>query len=283
MNKDQSRDLLRYSLPAAFATMFGSMILLTDRIFVGVFLSEEDTGVYQAISLFSVLFVTILVSINLIAAPMVARYFAANQHQELKKLYSISTKWVLHLCFPFLILIWVFPQSVIGSIYRESYVVGATTLVILAMAQLLNVLSGPVDQVLIMTGNQKDMLRITATVFVSNVIVNIVLVPIWGLNGAAVATLIAFGSISSAGLYFVWRRIRVWPYDRSIWKVGAASGLAILVAVLLRGQAISQGLLGLILSGLGIAGVYFGVIFVLGLDKEEKELLGMVSGRLQGN
>jgi len=64
--------MLVFSVPASLARIFGSMIMMFDRVVIGFFRPASDVGVYQAASLTASIFPILLVSFNAIFAPMIA-------------------------------------------------------------------------------------------------------------------------------------------------------------------------------------------------------------------
>jgi O-antigen/teichoic acid export membrane protein len=62
--------------------------------------------------------------------------------------------------------------------------------VILAFGQLINVLFGPVGILLNMTGHERDTMRGLTMAAVLNVLLSLTLIPMFGINGAAIASAI---------------------------------------------------------------------------------------------
>jgi O-antigen/teichoic acid export membrane protein len=228
----KSNEIIKYSSLTVASTLFGSFMILTDRLFVGYFLHEEQAGIYQGISLISMIFITVLSATKLIVAPMVADYYSQKQQCELNQLFVISTKWPLYICLPALAVVIFAPEIVLGGIFSDIYASGYISLIILGLMHLINIATGPADQVLIMTGKQVDMLRISVAMFIVNIILNIYLIPKIGLTGAALTTLITYGGASIFNVKIVRNKLHLWPYKRTYVKGAVGfllSGLAVLL------------------------------------------------------
>ncbi len=160
-----------------------------DIVILGSMLTEADVGVYTG-AVSAVIFMEfILLSVNSIWAPKISEFHAKGRLNELQPILS----QISHLLFwPNLVMVGLlvgFGEFVLG-LYGAEFTVAYPVLVILAIAQLANASAGSVGYILAMTGYA----RVNAIVFgiasLLNVILNLLLVPIMGINGAALATLI---------------------------------------------------------------------------------------------
>ena len=99
--------------------------------------------------------------------------------------------------------------SLILSIFGSEYSEGKQTLVILAVGYLLiNFLATPIE-FLNMTGNVKKSVRILIVALVLNIILNYLLIPKLGLNGAALATMISLACTKISALVYVKRELKL--------------------------------------------------------------------------
>ena len=273
---DQQAALIKYSLPIAVPAIFGTLIILIDRIFVGYFLPEFETGIYQSVSLISVLFIAILSSFKSMVAPMISDSFHQNKLKELKLTMRTSTRWVLNLCLPLFLIILAVPEAFMTTLFGEAYLIGSQTLVILTLAQLINIGKGPIDQLLIMTGNQKVWFKITFIAFVVNIAANWILIPIYGLTGAAIANVITFAGLAAGGLYFSNKCLGFLPFDqfwvRSI-LITIVTAVA-LISIKLTFQ-ISAGLQLLVTAIVSVL-LFYGFLYWTGLSEEDRNLLKVV-------
>jgi O-antigen/teichoic acid export membrane protein len=268
--------LVQISSVVGAATIFATLVLLVDRVIVGYFLAEQEAGIYQAVSLFSVFFVTVLSAFKIIVAPMIASYHSQGQANELEELFRVSTRWVLYLSLPAFAVIFLAPENAISAVFGPAYSPGALSLVVLTMAQLANSATGAIEHFLIMTQNQKSWLAISSFMFVANLLLNFTLVPRFGLLGAAIATLVTFAGISVLCLVEVKRRVGIWPYDKRYLKGIAASIVMMAVLWLIEPIRVDSTIFRIIFLG---ACAYLSFAFgitVTGLDKEDRHLIELI-------
>ena len=277
------KELLAFSLPTALAGIFGMFIIWVDRLFVGYFRSETEVGLYQAVAQFSVIFSLTLSAVNAIFAPMIANLYHQGQVGRLNELFKISTKWMLYLSLPLFLVIVFAPVAAITVIFGSQYAGGSQALVILAVAQLVNVGTGSVGYLLVMTGRQNTWLVITGSMFAASLVLNVMLVPRLGLNGAALSSAIAVSSIFLLGLLTVRRKLGLWPYDRRYRKGLLAGVLTIGALALLQSLAIDSALIRLLSTLIVSVGTFSGTLTLLGLDPEDKDFMRVLLRRIRSS
>jgi O-antigen/teichoic acid export membrane protein len=104
-----------------------------------------------------------------------------------------------------------FSDWVLRFLYGPEFAVGATALAILCFGQLLCVITGPVGSLLMMTGHERDAVKGTLAALIVTIVLAMILIPNWGLNGAATAT--ASGMVLRNGIncWHVFRRLDIKP------------------------------------------------------------------------
>ena len=267
------KELIKYSLPIAIPTVFGSLVILVDRMFVGYFLPEYETGIYQSVSLISVLFVAVLSSFKTIVAPMIAEYYHQENHQGLQRVIKTSTRWAFNICFPVILIILSSPKSFMVSLFGISFLMGADTLLILTVAQLINISKGPIDQLLVMTGNQNIWLKITLISFAVNVAANWLLIPVYGLMGAAYASGLTFICLAVGGLFFSGKKLGFLPYDQYSLRSVIFSILTAAAVFCIKRITIVNPFTELILVAVCSLGIYFCLVGWFGLNDDDKVVI----------
>lgn len=273
--------LLAFSVTASLSGVLGLLTLWADRLLVGSLLGKADTGIYMAASQISLLFAVVLSAFNTVFAPMIAELHGKGERRELESLYRISTKWGLYVTAPFFLVILAFPTGLL-ALLGEGYGSGALPLTLLAGGQMINLATGAVGMILVMSGRQNRLLALSALTLALNVILNLLWIPRFGLPGAALATTVSLAALFSTALFAVRRAPGVWPYDRRYLKGALAALVAGGVLLALRLGFPEPGAVHLALALLAAYGVFAGVIAVQGLDREDRELAARVLARTRG-
>lgn len=161
-----------------------------DVMFLGYWEDDSNVGVYGLAKRIAALTAFILVAINSIVAPKFSKLYAQGKIEELKSVAQNSMKLLALFAFPAVGFLTIFaPQimSLIGKDFEGGYIV----LIILALGQFVNVLTGSVGFLLMMTGFEKEM---TANIVIVSFVtagLYFFLIPTYGIIGAAIAS--AFG------------------------------------------------------------------------------------------
>ena len=272
-----SRELIIFSLPTAFIGTVDLLSIQADRLFIGYYRSTTEVGIYYSASQSVMLFSLIVSVFNTVVAPMIASLYAKREMGQLEELFRISTKWGLYLTLPIFLVICFAPEEIILVLFGSKYASGRLILVILAIGQLINIGTGPLDLLLIMTGHQRHCFMIAISMLIVNVALNCLLIPLIGLTGAALATTGTTILHFLAGLIQTKLSLGLWPYDRRYLKVILATLIVAIVLFLLRIIVVNfwSPFLTLLLIGTVSISMFVIVLLMLGLNDEDKECLSL--------
>lgn len=274
------RALLAFSLPASLAGIFNVVISRVDRLFLGYFWPASEVGVYQAAAQISIIMALVLSAFNMILTPMIADQYHKRNMTMLEELFRINTKWGVYCVIPVVLIILFAAEDIMLVLFGSDYVAGATAMKILTVGQFINIATGATGIMLIMTGNQTVWFRLSMMILAVNLTLNLTLIPRLGMNGAALATALTVGGLFMIGLLVVRHRLNVWPYDRRYLK-GLGAG-ATTAALLFGVYSLNLDPVPNLLITIATAAIAFvGMLFILGLDAEDREFLGMISKRLK--
>jgi O-antigen/teichoic acid export membrane protein len=158
-----------------------------DILMLGSIAGAYDAGVYAIASRGGELVLLFLTPLSLAIAPTVASHFSAGKIGELQELITKKTRLILVLTIPIAIA-FAFFGSWFLVLFGEQFVAGERALTILSVGYLLNVCAGLVSMILVMTHHDRDATFSFGIGAVLNVILNALLIPKYGIEGAAVAT-----------------------------------------------------------------------------------------------
>ena len=181
INSDQIDEFRRSSGHYAHMTLVVFLQGFIAVMLLGLLLTPMELGAYKAGEKLTVAIVVIMVVINSVFAPRLSRAYFSNDIGELKRLFGISV--ALGACaalVPYIAMV-LYPDFVMGAVAKE-YSGYGTLLVILATAQLINVLFGPVATLLNMCGQE----RFVKGVLVAVSLLCLVIYPLGVFFGGAV-------------------------------------------------------------------------------------------------
>lgn len=205
-NVISSKTLIKTASPMLFSGLLLYLLNWTDVIMLGIMTNEREVGIYNiAYKIGSVGFL-VIVSVSTIITPKIAELYGSGNLQELKKLIHGSTRLISILTIP-LVLVLVIGSEFVLSFFGENVISGSSTLIIVAIGVLFSAIAGNVDQILNMTNNQVILRNITILSFLINIILNFLLIPNYGIKGAAIASLISNIVINSLCVYYIKKKL----------------------------------------------------------------------------
>jgi len=165
-------------------------------------------GVYN-VAVKVALFTTLTLSaVNSIVAPKLSESFNNNRNSEFKDIIRYSTRLIFFSTIPILLLIFLFPEFIL-SLFGAEFVIAKLALIILTVSQAVNALSGSVGTILNMTGKQKVYGSILLISLILNIVLNYILIPSYGINGAAVASACSLIFWNLYSVYYIYKQYNV--------------------------------------------------------------------------
>jgi O-antigen/teichoic acid export membrane protein len=163
-------------------------ILLTwlDVLLVAAIVSAAQAAIYAAASRFITSGTLVLQALRLAIAGDVSAALARGDTRRVSQMYSVASQWVVVSSWPLYLLVAVFASTVL-RIFGSSNPAGAHALTVLSLAMLVNLAAGNVGTVLLMGGRSTWVLMDKGASLAVNVGANLLLVPSFGITGAAVA------------------------------------------------------------------------------------------------
>lgn len=202
------RLLVKTSFPLLWVASMSMVMQWTDTIMLGIWVSTAEVGVYGAAVRTAMLTSFVLVAVNSIVAPKFATMYAQNDLAGLEKLAQSAARLMAALAFPVLLAFTIFPAWVLGF-FGEDFTQGALALAILAVGQFVNVVTGSVGYLLMMTGHERLMQYNLMASALANVLLNIVLIPPFGIIGAALATSVTLAGMNIVSTFLVSKKLSI--------------------------------------------------------------------------
>ncbi len=171
---------------APFALTSGLNVLGTSRgvLMLAPLQGAQATGIFGIANAAAALIALPLVAINTPLAPAVSAAFAEGDTATLQRLATKAARGAFFMCVP-LALIYVTLGHWVLRLFGEEFTAGFTALIILTVGQVINASVGSVALLLQMTGHERDVAVGLAIAVAVNLAVNLVLIPVWGVDGAA--------------------------------------------------------------------------------------------------
>ena len=189
------RELLVFSYPLMFVTILLTLMHWMDILMLGAFTNASTVGLYHPAARTAGLLQALLASFLSIYSPMIAQFHAKSDQKNMSGSYKLVSRWLLTFSIPVALIFLVYPKKVM-LLFGAEYLPSANILMVLTAATFIHAILGAAQSTLSMTGHTRLVLWNAIGAFVINIILNIILIPNYGMIGAAWATLISLFVIS---------------------------------------------------------------------------------------
>ena len=197
---------LKVSLPLLLIAGMHILLKKTDIVMLGAFKGYEQAGIYSAASKISDLVVFALTAINTILAPIVAELYHTRQKERLQRIITLAARAIFIFTLVISLILIVFGKFVL-SLFGLAFIAAYVPLLILLCGQ--------------MSGRQNMMGIIVSVSAATNVLLNVVLIPSFGLVGAAISTALTMTMWNAAMFLYVQIRLGLNPTALQkglVWK-----------------------------------------------------------------
>jgi O-antigen/teichoic acid export membrane protein len=193
-----------------------------DIVLIGVLRGPTEAAIYAAATRFLVVGQLGSQAVSLVVQPTLAELLAIKDIAATRTLYQLSTAWLISLTWPLYLLSAVLAPQLV-TVFGRGYETGADAIVVLALAMLVATGCGMVDMLLTMAGKTSWNLGNVLLALAVNVGLDLLLIPEYGVMGAAVAWAVAIALNNLLPLAQVGGLLRIHPLGRAGLTVMAAA------------------------------------------------------------
>jgi O-antigen/teichoic acid export membrane protein len=278
--KREFRAILTFSLTYWLSEMMLKFKNNIQTILIGSLNNITGVGIFSLASQITAVSGDFSSAINTSAKPIMAELHDRQDFKQMERIYQTSNKWVVMLQLPVFLVMVLFPEQIL-SIFGNSFIHGASALIILALADLISVGTGMGSIIIDMTGHTKLKLINSVIRIIIYVVLNFFLIPRFGIVGAAISVLVGEAVINVLRLVEVFILFRILPYNKTFIKPVIAIGVAMITTMLL-GVWLppTTNILTIILHIFMIFAMYVGASLVMGLSADERIMLARIRQRL---
>ncbi|NTU97231.1 MAG: polysaccharide biosynthesis protein [Chlorobiaceae bacterium] len=267
------RAMLSYALPFMGVSLLGMTAHWLDIVMLGMFTDTATVGMYHPAARTAGIIRSVFIAFSGIAAPMIAELHAGRETREIERIYRMVTRWIVSLVIPGTIVFMMMPVTVLG-IFGPRFVPAGEALLLLSASSFLQAIFGLAATVLAMSGHARLSLLNAFSALVLQIVLNLLLIPVMGVNGAALSNLVVFLLLSLVRVAEVRVLLHIHPFGKALWKPLAAGVCS--AAILLAALPFLDGLplLWALVSGVFMTlAIYLSLMLLLKLEEEEKEII----------
>jgi O-antigen/teichoic acid export membrane protein len=244
---DAAREFWTFSSLRGLASILNTAFLWLDTLLVGALVSTSAAAIYTTSSRMVRLGSIVLLGIVQAVGPQVSEFLSRHQRSRAEHVYRISTWWLMSFTWPLYITIVIF-ATLFLRVFGSNFSGGAEVVATISAAMLLSTAIGPVDMVLLMGGKSGWNLINVVVSLATNVILNLLLVPHLGIEGAAIAAAASIALNNLLPYVEVRVLLRISPFAAPGFVPALAASVSFGVVGCLARLALGPTIAGLILS-----------------------------------
>ena len=198
-----------------------------DILMIGYFLTSTEVGYYAVAISLSRFFWLVPSSMATVAYPAISEYWAKDNHQAINKLIDRSTKYsACILAFAGMLVIF-FAKDIVTFLFTPDFLPAVLPLTILIIGTVILGIIQSMGRVFPGVGKPGLTLKISAIRTVVAILLNMILIPIYGIIGAAVATTASYVLHTVIITYFL-RTVLTIKFD-NLWyiKMAMLTGISV--------------------------------------------------------
>jgi O-antigen/teichoic acid export membrane protein len=271
------RALLLYCLPLTISNFFGVIAPRSDVLILGYWVSAEQIGVYSVACQTASILALVLGAFNTLCAPLIGEIAATRDLPRLWTLYHAVARWTTACTVPLFGLIAIFGKEIL-ALFGKTFYTGAVSMMILTLGQVCYSTVGLSSTILLMFGHSRQIMGQTILVSLFLVGGNLLLVPRWGITGAAIAVAISTALTGAINMRQVWSRYRIQPFTWGLVKPILAGAVATGMTWSVKAH-IALGFYPILIAGMGA--MYTICLALLRFDAADREVFRPIVARIR--
>ena len=274
-NRSHFTGLMSFSI-WTFLSSGGALIFTyADTILIGLFMTETDVGIYRVAFQLTSVASFIVLSFHTVLFPRISKWHTEKNFSLIEYSMTKAFTYSLFVTIPITAGGIILAEKLLYYLYGASFISGAPVLMILLFVQIVNIFMFLLTMCLNAMDMPKTSFYITAGSALLNIVLNILLIPQYGIAGAAVASLVTI-TINAALAYTMLKSFLHISIDKRGVLNLVVSALIMSVALLAYVYLFPiRDFVGLVLV-LGFSAIIY-FVSVLGIDRtirnDLKELL----------
>lgn len=242
-------------------TLAGNIYLTLDTSMLGLMSTDYSVGLYSAAIKMTRICVGLVTSLSTILLPRLTFYIHENDIEKYRNILKQSFDCIMLIALPLTIGMFIFSKEILIIFSGEDFSAAIVCARIVSLIILLIPISTfAINQVLVPFGKEKTVLLSTFIGSISNLTVNMMLIPQYGQNGAAIGTVFAEGLVALFTLFFASRQIKLSNILIRTWHYLLAT--IIMLTAIIPGIIYIRGIWKCFSCAVIGGGVYLGVLIL---------------------
>lgn len=201
-----TKEILAISFPMLLTASMHFLIGQTGVVMLGMFRTEAEVGYFSVAVRMAGLSTFVLAALNAMAGPTFSSLFHTGKTEELFRVARKVSKLVFWTTVPILVALLALGKPILAMLFGEEFRSGYVAMALLALGQFVNSASGSTNFFMNMTGHEAPFRNIVFAAAVLSVLLGFILIPRFGVEGAAIAGMTSMAFWNLATLAFIKRK-----------------------------------------------------------------------------
>lgn len=219
------RTLLTFSFWGFLISGANLIMMYADTLFIGYFMENGDVGIYRVALQFTSISLFAMSAVNITLIPKISNLSANNQTFKIPPMVARAFTYGLILAIPAAVGGILLSKELMGFFYGADFAFGATAAYIIFIFQIITVFLTIAGTALTNSDHVRNTFYATFVAVILNVVLDIILIPVMGINGAAVGSLIAIFVNTVIVIAQLKRFMPVYAEKKPILHIVIASGV----------------------------------------------------------
>ena len=192
VSKAMVSKLCIFGVSMAFVGLADMVLSYTDTLMITYYRTLEEVGLYNvAVPSMKIIGIIGYVA-TAVVFPISSELWTNGKRKELFRGLQMLYKYVLVAVLPIALILFIFPETILGMLFGNEFRAAGNVLRVLVPGYFIYVYAGINTSMLSGIGQPKEVSKIMFAGAGANLLLNLWLIPLWGMEGAAVSTSIAF-------------------------------------------------------------------------------------------
>lgn len=212
------KSVLQYSFLIIIAGSIATMLLDIDKVMLGKYIPIKNVAYYNVAIFIAAVIAVPQRAMHQILSPLSAKYLNEGDMNSLADLYKRSSL-NLFIVSGLIFLLIVLNINQLYTLISSEYSVGLYVVLLISVAKLYDAILGSNNAILFNSDYYRIVLVLGVVLVLIMIFLNVLLIPVYGLNGAALATFIAVFLYNTAKIVVVYKVFKITPFSSDTLKV----------------------------------------------------------------
>lgn len=264
VSKDMAKTMFSVGLFGILSGLVGSINMQIDKAMTTSMISLEVTGVYSTVIAFALFIKTPSKAILKIASAIIAEAWKRNDVSEIKKIYK-ETAYNQFL-FAVLVLVGLYVNLDNIFIILPQYESGRYVILIIGVSYTIEMASGAANNIIATSKYYKYLTLFVAFMVIIAVIFNLIFIPLFAINGVAIATGLTVVFYTLVKVAFIYMKLKMHSFSLKFLYILIIGGVCIFFSLLL--PQLDFFMLDILIRSFIVAIIYLGLIYIFNLSDE---------------